>query len=164
MNHEIETMLRAAEGRYPTRAEQALLREWASRLEARLAALEELRAHEDAIVRQTMTDVLKAYPEFDAKMRGGREAATRDLTLVLRYCGQAMVRGDTRYLEEALLAWFATILRGLGFLRDFIADTYRILGKHARGELSAQAFEHLRPYLELCEARLAGAAPEEKVA
>lgn len=164
MNHEIETMLRAAEGRYPTRAEQALIREWASRLEARLGALEELRTREEAIVRQTMADVVKAYPEFDAKMRGGREAAIRDLSLVLRYCGQAMLRGDPRYLEETLLAWFATILRGLGFAREFIADTYKLLGKHAKAELSPQAGELLRPFLDLCTERLAGAAEPEKVA
>lgn len=162
MNNEIESMLRAAEGRYPTRAEQALLREWASRLEARLGALEELRAHEDAIVRQTMADVVKAYPEFDAKMRGGREAATRDLTLVLRYCGQAMLRGDARYLEESLLAWMATILRGLGFAGDFIADTYRTLHKHARAELTPAAAELLRPYLELCVTRLGGATESQE--
>ena len=112
-----------------------------------------------------MTDVLAAYPEFEAKMRGGREAAVRDLTLVLRYCGQAMLRGDARYLEETILAWFATILRGLGFAREFIADTYKTLGKHARAELSPQAGELLRPFLELCTERLAdGAGDKEKVA
>ena len=49
MNQEIQTMLTACEGRYPTRAEQAILRDWAARLEARLAAVEEIKLAEDPI-------------------------------------------------------------------------------------------------------------------
>ncbi|MCB9703753.1 MAG: hypothetical protein H6711_17790 [Myxococcales bacterium] len=164
MNHEIENMLTASEGRYPTRAELALLREWAARLDARLAAIEEIRAKEDVIVRQTVSDVLRAYPDFEQRMRGARESCTRDLTLVLRYCAQALLRGDARYLEETLLAWLATILRGVGFAPDFVADTYRTLGRHAAGELTPASAELLRPFIELCVARLGGEAREEEVA
>ena len=71
MNNEIQTMLTACEGRYPTRAEQATLRDWASRLDVRLAALEEIRAREDATVGATVDDVLRRYPDLEKRIKNG---------------------------------------------------------------------------------------------
>lgn len=156
MNSEIKAMLLACEGRYPTRAEQAILRDWASRLEARLAALEEVRQREEVIVGQTVDEILRAYPDFEKRYKDARQCCTRDETLVLRYCAQAMLRGDAKYLEDALLTWMATILRGVGFLPQFIEDAYRTMMKVAMRELSPATAELLRPYLELCVATLPG--------
>lgn len=156
MNSEIKAMLLACEGRYPTRAEQAILRDWASRLEARLAALEEVRQREEVIVGQTIDEIFRAYPDFEKRYKDARSSCTRDETLVLRYCAQAMLRGDAKYLEDSLLTWMATILRGVGFLPQFIEDTYRTMMKVAMRELSPATAELLRPYLELCVTTLPG--------
>ena len=156
MNREIENMLTASEGRYPTKAEQSLLREWAARLDARLAAVDELQAREEAIVRGTIDDVFKAYPDFEQRMRSARESCTRDLTLVLRYCGQALIRGDVQFLDDSLLAWMATILRGVGFAPEFVRDTYRTLEQHATRELKASSADLLRPFLNRCVTTLGG--------
>ena len=156
MNTEIKAMLLACEGRYPTRAEQAILRDWASRLEARLAALEEVRQREEVIVGQTVEEIFRAYPDFEKRYKDARHSCTRDQTLVLRYCAQAMLRGDAKYLEDALLTWMTTILRGVGFLPQFIEDAYRAMTKVAMRELSPATAELLRPFLELCVATLPG--------
>ncbi len=156
MNHEIQTMLTACEGRYPTRAEQAILRDWASRLEARLAAVEEIKQAEEAIVAQTTDEVFRSYPDFEKRYKAARQSCTRDLTLVLRYCAQAMLRGDAAYLENSLLTWMATILKGVGFTPQFILDTYETLGRVAAHELSPQTAELLRPFIELCATALSG--------
>jgi hypothetical protein len=156
MNQDIETMLTACEGRYPTRAEQALLRDWATRLEARLAAVEEIKQAEEAIIAQTVDEVFRNYPDFEKRYKNARQSCTRDETLVLRYCAQALMRGDAAYLENSLLSWMATILKGVGFTPQFIFDTYETMGRVAARELSPQAAELLRPYVELCATALSG--------
>lgn len=156
MNSEIKAMLLACEGRYPTRAEQALLRDWATRLEARLTALEEIRQREEVIVSQTVDEIFRAYPDFEKRYKDTRQCCTRDETLVLRYCAQAMLRGDPKYLEDSLLTWLSTILRGVGFLPQFIEDAYRTLTKVAMRELTPPTAELLRPFLEQCVAMLPG--------
>lgn len=156
MNHEIGAMLTASEGRYPTRAEQALLRGWAERLDTRLEALEAIRAAEEAIVGQTCDEVLGAYPNVEKFYKDMRASCVRDLSLVLRYCAQALLRDDVQYLEDSLLTWMATILRGVGLAPAFIEDTYQALMKAAARELPPTTSEMLRPYLERCVAVLPG--------
>jgi hypothetical protein len=156
MNHEIQTMLTACEGRYPTRAEQAMLRDWASRLDARLAAVEEIHTREESIVSTTVDEVLRAYPDLEKRVKNARQCCMRDESLVLRYCTLAMLRGDPKYLEDALLTWMATVLRGIGFAPQFISDTYQTLIRIAARELSPPTMELLRPYLELSVTALAG--------
>lgn len=156
MNHEIDAMMTACEGRYPTRAEQALLRDWASRLDTRLAAIEEVRAREEAIVGNSVDETLRAYPDLEKRVKNARQCCVRDVSLVLRYATMAMLRGDARWLEDALLTWMATVLRGIGFAPQFIADTYEGLLRAAARELSPPVMEQLRPYLERCATVLAG--------
>ena len=160
MNQDIQTMLRASEGRYPTRAEQALLRDWATRLEARLAAVEEIKQAEEAIVAQTIDEVFRSYPDFEKRYKSARQSCTRDQTLVLRYCAQALLRGDSAYLEDSLLSWMASILKGVGFTPQFIFDAYETMGRVAARELSPPSAELLRPYLELCATALSGKAKD----
>lgn len=160
MNNEIRTMLTACEGRYPTRAEQAMLRDWASRLDGRIAALEEIRAREDAIVGATVDDIMRRYPDLEKRIKNARQCCVRDQALVLRYCALALLRGDPRWLEDSLLTWMATILRGVGFSPPFIADSYQTLTQTAARELSPTTMEQLRPFLEQCIAVLAGKREE----
>lgn len=156
MNHEIGAMLTASEGRYPTRAEQALLRGWAEQLEARLAAMEAIRAAEEAIVAQVCDEVMAAYPNVEKFYKDMRASCVRDLSLVVRYCAQALLRDDLQYLEDSLLTWMASILRGVGLAPAFIEDTYKALMKSAARELPPTVNELLRPYLERCVAVLPG--------
>ncbi len=165
MNRDIETMLTASEGRYPTRAEQAILRGWAIRLDVRLAAIEDLKDHEDEIVRATMNDVLKAYPDLEKRMPTARETGIRDIKLVLRYCAQALIRDDIAYLDDSLLIWMATILRGLGLSPAFIRDTYETLGKHVKRSLQESHAKLLLPMIERCINVLSGQdTPDGQVA
>ena len=156
MNHAIGAMLTASEGRYPTRAEQALLRGWAEQLETRLGALEAIRAAEETIVGQTCDEVMVAYPNVEKFYKDMRASCVRDLSLVLRYCAQALLRDDVQYLEDNLLTWMASILRGVGLAPAFIEDTYRAMMKVAARELPPTTAEMLRPYLERCVAVLPG--------
>lgn len=156
MNTDIQTMLSASEGRYPTRAEQAVLRDWASQLDARLEAMDEIRNAEENIIGQTLDEVLVTYPNVEKHYKNVRTSGSRDMSLVLRYCAQAMLRGDVKYLDDSLLTWMGTILRGVGLAPQFIEDTYRALGRVAARELPPKVAELLRPYIERCVQVLPG--------
>lgn len=156
MNSELQTMLTACEGRYPTRAEQAMLRDWAARLDGRLAAVTEIQSREEVIVGQTVDAVLQAYPDLEKRVKDARRCCLRDVSLVLRYCALALLRGDPQWLEDSLLTWLSTVLRGVGFAPAFVADAYQTLMRMAARELSPAVNEMLRPFLELTVAVLSG--------
>ena len=76
---------------------------------ARLAAVEEIKQAEEGIIGQTVDEVFRSYPDFEKRYKNARQSCTRDMTLVLRYCAQAQLRGDTAYLENSLLTWMVSL-------------------------------------------------------
>lgn len=158
MNRQLMDMLTASEGRYLTLAEQDTLRGFAQGLEARLSAMAEISSKEAQIVERTVKEVFFAYPDIAKKYKNAMQTCIRDETLVLRYATLAMVRNDPQYLNDTLLSWMATILKGVGFAGHFIEDTYKALGLNATKELSPAAAELLQPFLAQCAAVLSGRA------
>jgi hypothetical protein len=161
MNRQILEMMSAAEGRYLAAAEQALLREQAQGIEARLTAMTEVSTKETAIVDRAVKEVTRAYPDFEKKYKGAAQTAARDQSMVLRYATLAMVRNDPQYLADSLLTWLTTILKGVGFTPQFIEDAYKILERSAAKELSPASIKLLQPVLTQCITTLSGrsAAP-----
>ena len=159
MNKQISEMLCASEGRYLTRAELASLRELAAQLEVRVLAMEEIQTKEDSIVERTLKDVTTAYPDYLNRHKDARAKGLRDLAFVLRYATHAMLRSDPAFLEDTLLTWMRTILKGVGFTPQFIEDTYKTLERAASRELSAAAAELIRPYLLQCASSLSKRKP-----
>jgi hypothetical protein len=154
VNHAITDMLKQADGRYLTKDEGQLLREFASSLEARLAAMEELSQKEGKIIDRAIKEVMRAYPDYKDKYPEGQQKGTRDMTFVLRYCAHAMVRNDARFLEDTVLAWLTTILRGVGLRANLIADAYRAVEKFALEELSPTSAELIRPWIQMATSAL----------
>ena len=156
MNRQIQDMFTSAEGRYLNAAEQGLLREWAQGLDARLAAMSEISAKEGPIVEQTVKEIFRAYPDIEKKFKNAMATCIRDETLVLRYATQAMLRNDPKYLDDSLLSWLATILKGVGFAPHFIEDTYKTMALVAGRELSPSTAKLLHPFVLQCAAVLSG--------
>ena len=149
-------MFTSAEGRYLNAAEQGLLRDWAQGLDARLAAMSEISAKEGPIVEQTVKEIFRAYPDIEKKFKNAMATCIRDETLVLRYATQAMLRNDPKYLDDSLLSWLATILKGVGFAPHFIEDTYKTMALVAGRELSPSTAKLLHPFVLQCAAVLSG--------
>lgn len=156
MNQQIRDILHAAEGRYFNPAEKADLREFTLGLDARLAAMDEIAAKETVIVERTVREVFAAYPDMEKKYKNALQTCMRDTTLVLRYVAQAMVRRDPQYLNDGLLTWLATMLKGVGLAPHFIEDTYKAMGLIANKELSPAAAKLVQPFLAQCTSVLAG--------
>jgi hypothetical protein len=157
-------MWSAADGRYLDGAEQALLRDFAQGLDDRLKAMTEVAAKETVIVEKTVREILHAYPDVEKKYKTAVASSTRDITLVLRYATLAMVRSDPQYLNDSVLTWMATILKGLGMAPAFVEDTYKTLNLAATKELSPSAAKLLQPFLTQCTAVLSGRAASDNAA
>lgn len=160
MNKAILAMSARTEGRYLTQVETAMLKKWAAGLDARTAAMAEVEGKEGLIVSQVVAEVGKRYPDFVAKHGAPSQKGLRDLTIVLRYAAAAMVWDDEAYLHDGLLSWLHTILRGVGFTNEFLADTYKMLEQAAESHLSAQSYARMAPYLEACTRSLADQVTE----
>jgi hypothetical protein len=164
MNQTITDMFKKADGRYLTRDEGQLLKDFAATLELRLAAMEEINAKEGRIIERAMKEVMRAYPDFKDKYPDGPQKGMRDMTFVLRYAAHAMLRNDPRFFEDTVLAWLSTILRGVGLRSNLIADSYRAVERFATEELSAPVADLIKPFIQMATNALstgpAGAAPQ----
>ena len=107
-------------------------------------------------------DLVVLDPPSFAKSKQSRYAAIRAYTrinaLALRYSALAMVRGDSRFLHDALLLWMGTMLRGLGMAPQFIEDAYKAMERVASRELTPKTAELLPPFIQQCGRELSGAA------
>lgn len=149
MNNELETMLRNAEGRYLTPAEEQKLRGFAQTLDQRLQTMAELRNKEAEVVERCMLRIKEAYPDFQAAYPEGSPKGSRDMILVLRFAAMALVKDDPEHLRTGLLTWLKTILRGVGLAEHFVRDAYTILSKEASQCLSQESYAAIEPYLQL---------------
>lgn len=156
MNRQILDMLHTAEGRYLSQAEQVTLRDFASGVDGRLLAMTDISGKESAIIERTVREVFRAYPDLEKKYKNAKQTCVRDETMVLRYSTLAMVRNDPQYLNDSLLTWMATILKGVGFAPHFIEDTYKTLATEAGKELTPATMKLLQPFLTQCALVLSG--------
>jgi hypothetical protein len=154
MKLQVHNILHRAEGRYLTEQESASLRSWAGGLEERLAAMAELHRVEENVMQVVMKAVNAGYPDFARKYAAGSEKGIRDMSIVLRYAAHAMVLQDMTYLEENLLNWLGTVLRGIGFTPQFLEDAYGTMERACREQLSAKSSALVAPYLEHCKTSL----------
>jgi hypothetical protein len=154
MKLQIHNILHRAEGRYLTEQEGASLRGWASGLEERLAAMAEVHRNEETIMQTVMKAITAGYPDFLRKYSQGSEKGIRDMSIVLRYAAHAMVLQDMTYLEDNLLNWLGTVLRGIGFTPQFLEDAYGTMERASRDQLSPKAAGLIAPYLEHCRVSL----------
>ncbi|PKL77221.1 MAG: hypothetical protein CVV27_06275 [Candidatus Melainabacteria bacterium HGW-Melainabacteria-1] len=135
-----------AENTYLDAAGEARLLDYASSIPTRLAAIEELAAQEASIASETSDLIFERYPKVEKRIEG-REKTERDLILILRYCGEAMLRDDRAWLEEQLLHWLRTMLVAYRFGQGCLRDSYLWLDARCKQHLSAESYRLLAPYL-----------------
>lgn len=132
---------------YLSAADQQRLLDYSQTVEARLRALRELESQEDRICTDTTNLIFERYPKVE-KRPDGRDKTIRDLALILRYCGLAMLRDDPQFLENQLLHWLRTMLVAFQFGNNCLADSYVWLDQRSQQSLSPESYELLRPYLK----------------
>jgi hypothetical protein len=147
MNLQIQSLSRAAEGRYFRPEERQALLTRATTLPNRFQAADEVQEREDAIVQAVMEAMQQRFPESSA-LKGPAFAKTQnDIQLVLRFNVQAMVLDDMCWLDEKVLFWLRTILAAGSFTPQFSRDCFTQLRMQVEKNISPESMALLQPYL-----------------
>ncbi|MBF2054593.1 MAG: hypothetical protein IGS03_14200 [Candidatus Sericytochromatia bacterium] len=148
MTKALSELFKEVDDRYLQSSEIQHLTSLVEAVPKRLDALMRLQQQEQVIADETAERVLATYPKTSARLNGA-EKVSRDLVLTLRYCGQAMLRGEPQFLKDQLLYWLATVLQAFKFGEDVLRNSYIWLKESCQQHLSADDFALLSPYLEL---------------
>lgn len=149
MNSSLTKLLADAEGRYLTNEESRSILEYSTSLPARLEALKKIESIEEKLVTETVNYAFNQHPSMK-QIPESYEKGLRDVTLVLRYCAQAMIRNDMRFLEDKLLFWLKTMFKSFSFEANFVKDTYIKLDQLCRKYLDEKEYQLLSPYIQEC--------------
>lgn len=114
MDSEVENLLRAAEGRFPSVEESRRMLVIARSYERRLAVCVALEAKESVIARRATELTMAKYPKFRERHMAD-EKSMRDMSLVLRYVAHSLLRNDEEFLREKLLYWMQGVFASKGF-------------------------------------------------
>ncbi len=147
MNTTMQKIFSEAEGRYLEDQEFQELQNYASSLPERVRASQAVEKAEEAIVSAAVDKMMQGFPELQKKHDSLEGKATRDVSLVLRYCTLAMVRDDMDFLEKKLLYWLRTILQSF-FARRVLDVTYRELAMASQRHLDDDTLRLVAPYLK----------------
>lgn len=148
MNRRFSELIEEFDHRSITHEEKKKIEAYAASMPARFAAIDELVAHEEAIVLEVIAFLKEQYPAFATHHVLAWEKGQRDLELVLRHCAQAMLLDDRAHLDDKLLFWLRTIVGASGMTPRFLVDGYNSLLKNTENALSEKAFAFIAPYLE----------------
>lgn len=148
MSVQLQSMARAAEGRYFTPEERRLLRDYAASVPQRLDAAERIEQHEESLLGFVVEEMKKRHPEFATHREQPWARLFRDLQLVLRSCAQALVCDDRRLLDDRVLYWVRSVAAASNVPPAFQHECYSWLREQCRTRLPEQAFGLLKPLLD----------------
>ncbi len=148
MDAELDTMMRNAEGRYPSSEERRRAGEIIKAMEARFVTCASLEARETEIIKQTSELMLKKFPSFKERYLA-KEKTERDLAITLRYIGHAVLRNDVEFLRERLLYWMQGIFASKGF-GETVKGAYEILKQVIATELSSRDALEVNRFVDIC--------------
>jgi hypothetical protein len=134
-------------GAYLTPEDQQRALLIAGTLPQRFALMRRVESFETELIEDVVNDVWRTMPSMDTLYFDARNRATRDITLVLRYCVLAMVKDDARYLDENLLRWLKAILHSLD-LREAADISYRTLAQHLARRLNEAEYALVEPFVQ----------------
>ncbi len=147
MSSTLEKVWLEIEDNYILPQGQDTLIQFSRSVEQRLSALADLEKVEEQICNETADLIFERYPKVE-KRPDGREKTVRDLLLILRYCGQAMLRDDSQFLEDQLLHWLRTMLVAFQFGNNCLADSYVWLDQRCQHHLKPETYAYLKPFLQ----------------
>jgi hypothetical protein len=147
MSSTLEKIWQSTENNYLETQSQETLLHFSRSVEQRLSVLKDLEKVEEQICNETADLIFERYPKVEKRV-DGREKTVRDLLLILRYCGQAMLRDDPQFLENQLLHWLRTMLVAFQFGNNCLADSYVWLDQRCQKHLEPASYNLLKPYLQ----------------
>lgn len=144
-----------ADGRYFSVEERTALRDFATSIPSRLAAMENIEKVEEAALRSAIEQLQGQYPDFARYHDQAWARHYRDLQLVLRAAAVAMVLDDPAEMEDRLLFWLRTMFAANQYTPEFVRDSVNRLRESLDERLDAETAGRIQPYLKRAEAVLA---------
>jgi len=144
----LKSIFDSVDNRYLEPAESKQLLEYSQSIPERLTAVHDLQRHEASIAKELTDRIVDVYPKIAARIEG-YEKTERDLLLILRYCGQAMLRNDPQFLNDQLLYWLKTMLQAFKLGENVLRDSYVWMKEISQTKLDAKSYALLEPYMNL---------------
>ncbi|MGB3312352.1 MAG: phycobilisome protein [Nodosilinea sp.] len=151
---DVESLVRATDGRYASDQELMFFRAYLSTVGTRLRAYQKIQAAESQIIAQVLARIKAQKP--DIFQTGEQDLAAkwqRDTVRVLRYSAIALLLDDSERLQENLLSWFQTIMRAFG-AQESCGLTYEAMQAVMTQVLNAEELKLFLPILELSRVTL----------
>jgi len=148
MNTRMNKLLTSADGRYFTTDERQVLLAYAESLPRRFRAADQVEEKEEAVLRDVVGELQKRHADFTKYHDQAWARVYRDVQLVLRADVHAMVADDAGQLDDRILYWMRTMFAANSFTPAFVRDCFSLLRERVRGQMAAEDFELLRPYLD----------------
>jgi hypothetical protein len=134
--------------RYPSAGERAAVTGFLQTVPEREAAYEEMRANQKPMIEEVMDAHARFYPQFTKLQPQGRDKGKRDMELCVAFCANAMLFDDQRWLDNAWLVWYASILKAVHVTPQFMRDAFRLLDEAMKRRLSDGAYALHKPYFD----------------
>jgi Phycobilisome protein len=120
-------------------------------VEDRIEIYEQIRDSEDNLVAQVKSSKTMLANEghnFSYLTEEQKEVCTRDIKTVIRCSAAAILLDEPDRLKEALLLWYFTIARAIGFI-DHCQIAYQILEKTIQQKVTPEQAKLAAPILRL---------------
>ena len=141
---------RQIDGRYATDAELGKIVPYLQSFALRLSAYRKLQQADVEIVQKVQTNVGQLDPTLAPDRSPElRQKCQRDLLFVLRSSAIALLFDDPKRLEETVLLWMQTIMRGFKEHQRHSDLTYRVLQEVVKDYLTPDEYNLFFPILEL---------------
>ncbi|MBC7473068.1 MAG: hypothetical protein H7263_02160 [Candidatus Sericytochromatia bacterium] len=134
------------EGRYPSNIDESFIKRYYLSLLDKNKSLDEIKSKETRIIDKTIEKLFIKYPEY--KSRDGVSDIEDSLTFLFRECCLSSVRENQEYLKDKLNE-ILDLFSELGFDNLFINETFFLLRKTAKDELSYKSYLDTESYLNL---------------
>jgi hypothetical protein len=141
-------LLHSNRDRHLTNGEREQLRSLAIGLETAVrisAAVEECEA---AAVEDVVAALRERYPRFGQLQPQSWERLAADLLLVLRHDVHALLLGDPRALDDAVLIYLRSIFAAYRLSHGFVRECFTLLRHQLAARLDPDDVATLAPYLE----------------
>ncbi len=152
---QLDKLTRDVDGRYATDEELSFLVDYVRSYELRVQTYQKIQASEAVILQQVYNKVMAIDPTlYQSGNQDGTARCKRDTAMGLRYASVALLASDADALQEHLLLWFQTIMRG-SLAHRGCAITYTVMQDVVKQHLTANQANLLLPLLELKRRMLA---------
>lgn len=141
-------LLQTTGDRHLTSEERDRLRACARQVERAIQIGAAVESIESDVVEEVISDLRDRYPRFGQLQPQAWERLAADLQLVLRHDVRALRLGEPRSLDDAALAYLASVYSAYRLSRGFVRECFTALRDRLSARMNRTDADELRPYLD----------------